>query len=410
MTYVSNSTLSWLDSSEQERRSVLELVSALSEPGTLDELGIGRIRDTISEALFPGTSTIQTRARYFLFIPWIFQMVERASGSNPSARARELQLTLCNALDRAHGPNQGVIGRESGAALRRWPDSIYWPGLERWGIRLYRGSVPSYYAALRRPPSWMLSGGAPDEPGEDGSHETAERARSYWAPMPERPEDFPDAATFELTPDEAEFLRDRVSFTHSSCFLAYLLQAEGGDGPQDVAFPWKHPAALTAPPAARDWLRDARLFSLVHRGAAILYNLMLAQASVDSDRADMFTERLATWADEINGSLADIMSWDRDAMWRRLETANPRIRGSTHLFVDRWYALVTTGPLTSLPENRTARDLIRDRERTLKHTRARLSYEDARSARSGYPTSTRLDFRWPQAKTIANDILECLGG
>ncbi len=63
MTGAFNSTLSWLDSSEHERRAVLELVSALNEPGTLDELGIGSIRDTIADAVFPGTSTIQTPAR-----------------------------------------------------------------------------------------------------------------------------------------------------------------------------------------------------------------------------------------------------------------------------------------------------------------------------------------------------------
>ena len=52
---------------------------ALNEPGTLDELGIGPIRDTIADTLFPGTSTIQTRARYFLFIPWILQKAEEGS-------------------------------------------------------------------------------------------------------------------------------------------------------------------------------------------------------------------------------------------------------------------------------------------------------------------------------------------
>ena len=76
-----NSTLSWLDSSEHERRTVLQLVSALNETGTLDELGIGSIRDTFSDVLFPGTSTIQTRGRYFLFVPWIMQMVEASSTS-----------------------------------------------------------------------------------------------------------------------------------------------------------------------------------------------------------------------------------------------------------------------------------------------------------------------------------------
>ena len=87
MNVTANSTLSWLDSSEQERNTVLELVSALNEPGTLDELGIGTIRDTFADALFPGTSTIQTRARYFLFIPWILQMVEGRPTPDPERRA-----------------------------------------------------------------------------------------------------------------------------------------------------------------------------------------------------------------------------------------------------------------------------------------------------------------------------------
>ena len=408
MNALSDSTLSWLDSSEQERRTVLELVSALSEPGTLDELGIGRIRDTISEALFPGTSTIQTRARYFLFIPWILKMVEERRYSNPSDHARHLQMTLCDALDRAHGPNQGVIGREAGATLRRWPDSIYWPGLERWGIRLYRGSVPSYFAALRRPPSWMSREAATDEPVEEGSYETAQRARSYWAPMPDRPKDFPESVTFDLTSDEAGFLRDRVGFTHGSSFLAHLLHPEENSVLQDTSFAWEHPAALTAPESARYWLHDARLFSLVHRGAALLYNLMLAQAREDSARAEMTSQRFAAWCEEISGTMPDILSWDRDAMWRRLTTANLRIRRSTRLFADSWYSLVTASSLSSLAENRTARGLISDRERALKHTRARLTYEDARYARGGYSASARLGFRWSQAKTIANDILEGL--
>ena len=129
MNNLSTSTFGWLDSSEHERRAVLELVSALNEPGTLDELGIGSIRDTIADALFPGTSTIQTRARYFLFIPWILQMVEASSTRRAEERARQLQLPLCDALDKSHGPNEGVIGREARNALQRWPLSIYWLGL-----------------------------------------------------------------------------------------------------------------------------------------------------------------------------------------------------------------------------------------------------------------------------------------
>ena len=103
---VSTSTISWLDSSEHERRSVMELVSALNEPGTLDELGIGTIRDTIADTLFPSTSTIQTRARYFLFIPWILKVVEEGSPRGAEAKKVALDLDQAPPAD-AHtkGPN-----------------------------------------------------------------------------------------------------------------------------------------------------------------------------------------------------------------------------------------------------------------------------------------------------------------
>ncbi|MCY4528435.1 MAG: DUF6361 family protein [Chloroflexi bacterium] len=95
-----------MDSSEHERRSVMELVSALNEPGTLDELGIGTIRDTIADTLFPGTSTIQTRARYFLFIPWILNIVEEGSPRGAEAKRVALDLDQAPPADaHTNGPN-----------------------------------------------------------------------------------------------------------------------------------------------------------------------------------------------------------------------------------------------------------------------------------------------------------------
>ena len=411
MNDVYNSTLTWLDSSEQERRAVMDLVSALSEPGTLDELGIGAIRDTISDVLFPGTSTIQTRARYFLFIPWILQMVERRFRSNPAYHARRLQLDLCNALDEAHGANEGVIGREAGGALRTWPITIYWNGLERWGVRQYRGSISSYYSALRRPPSWLSESNAPAERGEDGSAETEDRRPGNWAPtIPPPPDDFPNVVTFELTTDEAGFLSDMIRFAHSESLLAHLLEHGNDNRGVSVDFPWGHPAARTAPPAVQRWLQDASLFSLVHRGAALLYSLMLAEMLVadgydQEHRVEVFSRDFASWSREIEASFADIRQWDRAAMWQRILGSNHRIRPLARRFTDSWYSLVTTHATTSLAGDREARDLIRNRERSLKGARARLTNADARAARRGYPASGRLTFRWPQVMTMTDDIL-----
>ena len=39
-------------------------------------LGLGTVRDAFSAMLSPGTSTIQTKLRYFIFLPWIFSRLE----------------------------------------------------------------------------------------------------------------------------------------------------------------------------------------------------------------------------------------------------------------------------------------------------------------------------------------------
>ena len=48
-------------------------MALFQERESRDELGLGAIRDSIADHLFPGTSTIQTRLRYMLFIPWLFR-------------------------------------------------------------------------------------------------------------------------------------------------------------------------------------------------------------------------------------------------------------------------------------------------------------------------------------------------
>jgi hypothetical protein len=61
----------WLDLDAAASERVGTLLRSLEEPRTLDPLGLGSVRDVFSGMLSPGTSTIQTRLRYFVFLPWI---------------------------------------------------------------------------------------------------------------------------------------------------------------------------------------------------------------------------------------------------------------------------------------------------------------------------------------------------
>ena len=76
--------LGWIDFSKTERSKILSVLDLLSQDGTLDELGIAPIRDGFSNLFFPGTSTIQTRAKYFFIVPYALKELELNNETNPN--------------------------------------------------------------------------------------------------------------------------------------------------------------------------------------------------------------------------------------------------------------------------------------------------------------------------------------
>lgn len=140
------STLGWLDTDNEQRRKMLEVVDLFKEEGTVDELGIGSIRDALADALFPGTSVLQTRLRYVLFVPWLMQQATQGnrSATEMSARFRESEYQLIYALG-AGGEKLGVIGNTARAKLKRMPSSMYWAAMGTWNIRSRDLSLDAYF-------------------------------------------------------------------------------------------------------------------------------------------------------------------------------------------------------------------------------------------------------------------------
>jgi len=111
------------------------MIRLFEEPGTRDELGIGPVRDAFSDLLFPGASTIQIRARYFLFIAWHFQDAQRR-GLRGQRLAQRVDCSERQLIDRFRkaGQVEGLIGRQAGPKVKTLPSTIYWNGLDRWGV------------------------------------------------------------------------------------------------------------------------------------------------------------------------------------------------------------------------------------------------------------------------------------
>ncbi|WP_433537326.1 DUF6361 family protein [Micromonospora sp. CA-249363] len=105
------SGLSWLDSSRDDQNRMRELLKLFSDAESRDELGVGQVRDAFSDLLFPGTSVLQTRARYLLIVPWCYQEAQRRGlrGERLAAQVDGNERKVIAALLRGDD-TEGVIG------------------------------------------------------------------------------------------------------------------------------------------------------------------------------------------------------------------------------------------------------------------------------------------------------------
>src|SRR3954470_6853740 len=143
--YSPASSVGWLDLDAAASERVATLLRSLEEPDTVDPLGLGSVRDAFSALLSPGTSTVQTRLRYFVFLPWVCRALEgqRVPSSEFPRRLRDSEARLIECL-RHLGAGRGVIGYSAGRDLKRMPSAVYWGGLGTAGIRRRELSVGEY--------------------------------------------------------------------------------------------------------------------------------------------------------------------------------------------------------------------------------------------------------------------------
>ena len=396
------STFTWLDYSERDRRRMVDVIEALSETGARDELGLGGVRNAISDKLFPGTSTVQTRVRYFLFVPWIYRRLEhrRVAPASMGREARKSEVALMRALLEG-GEREGVIGRTKLERLQRMPSGIYWRGLWEWGIWGQEQSQDTYHRAANAADGRRghVERDENGEPLEDG------RRERWHAGLPPEPEDFLERTSFSLRREEAEYLRERILTSKPGTLLAFLVGRD--DPPERTSFPWE----LDLPGVPRDLseqLRHARNFSQVMHGASLLYNLMVAEAASKEENIDKYEQELSKWASGVEERLDDLSAWNLDPLWSLMYSVRKTGASmATRLFVGTWKRMVCTssGPGGVATDHR-AQDLIRERERRLKRGWARLSSPRALEIWGGESGAGQLSFRWPSAQTTLSDIFD----
>ena len=224
--------LGWIDFSKEQRNKVIRVINLLSEPEAVDELGVGIIRDGFANIFFPGTSTIQTRAKYFLLAPYILNELEHKKGMNADRMIKTLyeeELNLIEVLKKS-GEN-GVIGERSGKKLKRKPSDIYWNGIRTYGI--FTGGKMSLYnyakvSCLLKDKQQKLKDqvnlkSKDDEVDGDDTDVVSGEFNGFWK-LPDYSDKWKEDLSIRLTYTEAEFLKNQILLTCPDSLLGYVLK------------------------------------------------------------------------------------------------------------------------------------------------------------------------------------------
>jgi hypothetical protein len=395
--------IGWIDYGSRDRNKILSILSLLSTPEAVDELGIGVVRDGFANILFPGTSTIQTRAKYFLLVPYIMMELERENILSPKSfldRLSKEEIALISLLKKDNA--KGVFGGRAGERLQRKPSSIYWNGFYTFGIfqnyaRLSLNGYVRAVCALKREKRLLSAIGHIEKSEGTGDADMYFSACGFWR-VPPPPENWRENVTMELTVEEASFLRERIIKSEHSkdSLLAYILRNKIYEVKDyyDISIIEKK---IKLPQTIHKDYKMALDFAEFIYGANIRYNVILSGC-----KNDLANEEWGIWYRSVTNGF--IQNYDIYEAVNRLS-----IRGYNRArllpFIGKWKEAVLTGDAAVMDELIIAREIeLKGKER------AKLSSENFSWREGVWLGGGKLQYRFPNSRRLIEDIFNGLGG
>lgn len=389
--------IGFIDYSHEERNRILSTLKMLGDQTALDELGIGVVRDAYADILFPGISTLQTRAKYFVLVPYMFESAKEQAEKGKIRSGREFLQWINETEDRLAASltnncpsgEVGIIGSNAyrnKRSVKVKPSAIYWAGLRTFGI--FRGenmyltaACKLMYAAARRKAEMENK-----TDGESFDDPTAkDQGSSLFLPIvPDY--DYEKVATMDLTGKEAQFLSECIlrSPLASGSLLAFFIKN------RMVCDNFKSvPVDLLPEDLRRDYCL-AKDFSRFIYGAHIRYNVIYSEYTDEA-----MIERFNTWREDFLREPFELKPvLDRVA-------CPPRLAAFCAAFLDA----VRENNLDAVD------DLIIQHEIHVKGARSKLKKPSEYRYDPNRPIHFyEIEFRFDRASVIIRDILKGLGG
>ena len=392
--------IGWIDFSKNERNKVLNVLDLLSEAGTLDELGIAPIRDGYANLFFPGTSTIQTRAKYFLCIPYAFKDLEKSGETTPNRMFKALyeKEKSCGEHLYANSKDDGVIGSSviaKGSWVKRQPSDIYWAGIRRLGIfvggNMSISEYLRYICANNSKKDTLKNLGNRNDNAEENERDDSDAGQDsykrFWS-LPTYTKNWLDDISIDLTKEEAVFLKKQVIQNCKGSMFAFVMKEDKRDFVDIKRFEDLGGAYISQfPQEMQVDYYNAVAFSEFVYVLRVLYNVIVSDG--ENEEANNEWRKL-----EPNlSALADI---DIAAIYHRLGITNPLLL----------HFLLTAQEQMRSVDIDGLKETIIKREVHLKGVSRAKTKHVGEFKKDAWFGGKKLDYRFPDAQTIINDIFE----
>ena len=393
--------LGWIDFSKSERNKVLSVLDLLSESGTLDELGIAPIRDGFANLFFPGTSTIQTRAKYFMIVPYALKDLEYSSETNPNRMLRTLDEVerKCGEMLISNGKDtDGIIGSRSLAQnkwVKRTPADIYWAGLRNYGI--FTGgtlSLSEYIramCALKNQKATITKLGNRNDNADEGDDKDAgELFRMQFWKIPTYKDSWMEDLSIKMSSEEGAFLRQQIITAYPDSMLAFILRNSVTEIFVCKTFQELESLIKIFPEQIQNDYSLAYAFSSFLLVLRVVYNIVVSAGQNEAANA--------LW-EKFQPDISELADVDLDAIFARLSVYR---NVSLCAFLRKAQGLMKNADLDGLKTE------IKRRERELKTSRAKTLHP-GEFDRDAWFGGGELDYRFGNAKVIIGDIFESEG-
>lgn len=387
--------LGWIDFSKDERNKVLNVIHLLDEPGAVDELGIGAVRDAFADRFFPGTSTVQTRAKYFLIVPYV--LMEAGSGRYGS----DLK-TILSKIDNEERycrdiliktSNDGVIGSLVPKSwVLRTPSNIYWNGIKRMGIFKEDLSVKEYIhqSIIQRNLKRAKTYGNRDKEAEENEKDDMDAGDitsiQFWSLGDTYQSDWRDNLTIELLPKEAAFLKRQIVTTQRSSLFAYILKNNIDLNKYESFGALSEDIRDSVDDELRYMMELANDFNNLVSVITTRYNLIVFDGENDRARSN--------W-ELYSRDLKRRSEVDLKAVFNRLAVRNLKLRS----FLLRTQEAVRESDIAAVDE------LIKNQEIALKGEKRAKTNRIGEFKNQNWIGIDKLDYRYTPAKRIIRDIM-----